>query len=1009
MCSSDLAAQIHLLARARRSDSAWPDIARQLRNALREQQRQALVAHLIARQGLTNSDDLYGLYLIDVAMSPATMTSRLKQAAASVQLFVQRCLLNLEPEITPDTIDTDLWSWMKNYRVWEANRKVFLFPENWIEPELRDDQSEFFRQLNSDLLHSEPTHETGLTALMIFVEKLSSISRVTVVAMFHEVRPDTSRVTHLLGKSRSSPARYFYREWTIPATSSSGYWATWEEVNLGLNTDHILLFEDSGIVNIAWPTLKLPDAGGVIKFSMNIAQRMQFGWANTKRSREEWSIPAIPNVELARLLRLQYSQTRTSIPTSSIDVFAAAFSSHQTSRDFSIFDTKSTGLLDPIVNISTGIIARYVDKNGVTFSWSMREHVDIVVRVFVSYRASGDVSIVDDKYGSCNMPARGMSGALKSYLTPESGDNLNGVCKSIEFSINVDGLPSYAKTKQTKVFDVSRLSQFSIVGDFIVELIDHNYWLVNSARDLTISYAYIGSFQINPEGNLGIEQNSGTPISHALKPDNVESYESNFREGTESSLSVSQEQLIGASSGRFYAASCSDVPILTYSDDKVDCVIWRHLMSPTGQYCLSPASSPWSHLIRQSILKTGLAQMPGLPFEITPIDFGAEPSIFNKSKSHLKIGIDFDQELPWSVYNWEMFFHVPLLVATQLMQNQRFEEAQRWLHLVFDPTAGEIGSDARRFWRFKPFQEEAAELPVEQELLALATGAGSLHDQVATLIAAWKKHPFQPHLLARTRHRAYQIFVVLRYLDNMIAWGDQLFRQDTIESINEATLLYTLASEILGRRPARINVGQSTEAKSYSQLGALDEFSNAMEGIETLLPAAVGGGGSELGSTAALPAISSLYFGVPANDKLIGYWDTVEDRLFKIRHSQNIEGVSRQLPLQDPPIDPALLVRAVAAGVDISSALANIQSPLPHYRFNVIAQKALELCSEVRAFGGSLLASMEKQDAEGLALLRSTQELSLLRLIEEVRTQQADEARPDSPALRPPAGCEPPQ
>ena len=29
------------------------------------------------------------------------------------------------------------WDWQKNYRVWEANRKVFLHPENWIEPELR--------------------------------------------------------------------------------------------------------------------------------------------------------------------------------------------------------------------------------------------------------------------------------------------------------------------------------------------------------------------------------------------------------------------------------------------------------------------------------------------------------------------------------------------------------------------------------------------------------------------------------------------------------------------------------------------------------------------------------------------------------------------------------------------------------------------------------------------------------------------------------------------------------
>jgi SpoVK/Ycf46/Vps4 family AAA+-type ATPase len=28
------------------------------------------------------------------------------------------------------------WEWRKRYRVWDANRKIFLFPENWIEPDV---------------------------------------------------------------------------------------------------------------------------------------------------------------------------------------------------------------------------------------------------------------------------------------------------------------------------------------------------------------------------------------------------------------------------------------------------------------------------------------------------------------------------------------------------------------------------------------------------------------------------------------------------------------------------------------------------------------------------------------------------------------------------------------------------------------------------------------------------------------------------------------------------------
>ena len=78
-------------------------------------------------------------------------------------------------------------------------------------------------------------------------------------------------------------------------------------------------------------------------------------------------------------------------------------------------------------------------------------------------------------------------------------------------------------------------------------------------------------------------------------------------------------------------------------------------------------------------------------------------------------------------------------------------------------------------------------------------------------------------------------------------------------------------------------------------------------------------------------------------------------RLSKIRDCMNIEGVVRQLPLFEPSIDPALLVRARAAGVDLRSALNDINAGLPHYRFVFMLQKALELCAEVRSLGAALL------------------------------------------------------
>jgi len=64
---------------------------------------------------------------------------------------------------------------------------------------------------------------------------------------------------------------------------------------------------------------------------------------------------------------------------------------------------------------------------------------------------------------------------------------------------------------------------------------------------------------------------------------------------------------------------------------------------------------------------------------------------------------------------------------------------------------------------------------------------------------AIRDNPFQPHAVARSRVVAYQYAVVMKYLDNLVAWGDSLFRQDTIETINEATQLYVLAANLLAR------------------------------------------------------------------------------------------------------------------------------------------------------------------------------------------------------------------
>jgi len=50
---------------------------------------------------------------------------------------------------------------------------------------------------------------------------------------------------------------------------------------------------------------------------------------------------------------------------------------------------------------------------------------------------------------------------------------------------------------------------------------------------------------------------------------------------------------------------------------------------------------------------------------------------------------------PYSVYNWELLFHIPLAIAVHLSKNQRFAEAQRWFHFIFDPTCNDTSVPGR--------------------------------------------------------------------------------------------------------------------------------------------------------------------------------------------------------------------------------------------------------------------------------------------------------------------------
>jgi hypothetical protein len=352
--------------------------------------------------------------------------------------------------------------------------------------------------------------------------------------------------------------------------------------------------------------------------------------------------------------------------------------------------------------------------------------------------------------------------------------------------------------------------------------------------------------------------------------------------------------------------------------------------------------------------------------------------------------LDFSYNAPFSVYNWELFFHIPLYIAELLKQNQQFEDALAWFHYIFDPTRPGTDPAPKRFWIPKPLYDLNSSEILAERINNLLEAVNQGDANAVAQVESWRNDPFNPFLLADQRPVAYMKRTVMSYLDLLTEWADNLFASESREALSEATLLYTIASEILGPQPAAITPPQHID-ESYDQLEPkLDAFANAMVDIENVIGGSGGGPGSGDGG---LPTPQTFYFKIPPNDQLLKYWKTIADRLLKLRHCQNLAGQELQLALFDAPIDPGLLIKAQAAGVDIGSVLSDVSVALPNYRFTSLYTQALDFVNAVRAYGALLLAALEKKDADQLAVLLATNQQQLLQAGDQISEWQVEQAQ----------------
>ena len=1041
-------------------DADFPAILKGLTDASQTALRDAYAPYLYRLlqnwnpEGFKRPSDLYQYLLIDVEMTSCDAVSVIAQGIASLQLYLQRCRLGIEPGIQTLPIPEVWWSWMSQYRVWEVNRKVFLYPENYIDPTLRQSRSPQFARLQEALLQNDVRDDTVQAAMRGYLDGFATLAGLRVVGCYRidvtdETGDDPIDTLFVVGRTGTSPGEYYWRTvkqfnvrqrdagtWTTQAD-----WGNWQKVGITIPAPYVTPVYAFGRLMLFW-----------VEF-----ERLSGSIINSKQQSED-------HTAWTALLRYSFLD------------FRGEWVAAQTAQTSSVVDfVPNTAYLeeanvDPITLSPQQmywqrVYALHVPEQQSTFNNGLEQLIVMWGRLFLFFPNQG-ITPVKPQEGDPFSNRRDLNEDI--YQTVQ-------VASALEKTPGSD-YRGYVAMKNGLTMASTLLPQEQTTA-----VLDH------------------APTQSPFPGYAPALSSGATLIVQEMQSALVADYFANYADkvpkagGSETLLAATPLELLSKLSSSNRAIwSVKNQPGWFVYDNGDDVFLATSRQTPlyrisqivrgTGQ--VAPLQSPWpvqflytmpytsnptpidqlkfaftrlgTHTVgalSQRLFTGGISSLLSIDAQRTP-----ELPFSRLSPTAAAINAtrdDLDFNGAYGAYFWEIFFHTVLLVATRLTNAKRFDEAKAWYEYVFDPTAKDNDAqgehDFDRFWRFLPFRGFT-----QESLIEMLTNVQQ--------IAAYQRNPFDPDAIARLRHSTYPKATVMRYIDNLIKWGDALFAQDTRESITQAVNLYILASDLLGRRPENVRVFKRRASMSFGELRALYDTSGTAQagstttitfatsasavdyfynGLQVQITAGTGATqrrtiGDYAGATRIAtvtqpwdtapdatsqyhilsiptflidlentPALAqaprvlgggklpyndiNAYFCVPENDELVAYWDTVEDRLFKVRHCMNLQGVVRPLALFEPPLDVRSVIRAAAAGSGGLNLQQNATQSIPFYRFETMIERAKELAHTVSGLGGALLSALQSSDAEQLNLLHTTQERAILDLTTQIRTDQINE------------------
>jgi len=1022
------------------AQSAWFGAIQPVEDTLRQNRRDALVAYMLGPGPATpvpmllNTDDIYNYYLIDPEMCPCALMTRLLQASLAIQQFVQQCFLNLFFSDVTVNMTSSLWNewtWRQQYRLWQANREVFLYPENYLLPQLRKDASPFFNDLTNDVSQSNCDEDLVEAAIQNYLRKLVGVSHLHVACHYNQLQADGTYVLWVFARTHAHPPQWYYR--TRTGTSPySGSWSAWQQLSLDISSQHLVPVIWDQRLFLVWPVFKqisqqqssqsVPGSGGgsqapASKFTVLEFCYSEFsaGQWQAKQTLEEKAYFDTADSPLAFSFRAQ--QDASYNLQLQVYFYAIEEAIAGAMEDAEIEAAAIEGLISGL-----GAIGGSVTISG--SSQFQDSDLGSIATVQLSFNGTSPVISLLSSTGTSTLVGKGMLPMPESPLQVVELSQILPPAQDIDMSQD----PTYALIiTQSMSGQLATPANYGFAGQDLV-------W---------------GNYTLPPPGSVPL--NVLCASTHSGQPNSI----TLLKTITNPRVVIPVQEPVFDCADPFFVSEPQRVYLVqptywTLGSRGTEVTNITYMKQWATEFEFETFYHPYARTFLRELEIGGVPQLLSRGLQLNPQGTrGWTPTfnfqtLYNPTSYVSRPYPGSTSAAPWanpafagddpgetyldfapadsgaySLYNWEIFYHIPMYISSQLLQNQQFQDALTWLEYIFNPTDTSGGAVPQHYWEFAPLNAMNSNTWWTQEVTNLlatlaagyATNQPGINDSsTAVAIASWMQDPYDPFEVANTRWSAYGKATIMAFLNTLIAWGDWYYAQYTAEMVSQAEQLYILADMILGPAPQETRMPDSDQSGAstitYASLknDNIDPFSNAIVTVENIVvapepPQSVINGSMQTPMLPHFPGGGSnntLLFCIPPNGQMLAYWSTVAQRLYNIRHCLNLQGQPQPLPLYAPPINPLALIEAEQAGAGLSSATP----AAPVYRFSVYLERAMDLTNDVRAYGALILSALEKQDAETLAAMRANQELNIQTAMLGVKQSQVQEAQDQITALQ---------